>query len=117
MSHTTSELRAFIEALLPDVIDNLRNFAQTIGLMGARADDALARITELRPHLPQSEAFSQARQLLMTEAIAARSPSFIHVWLPDQIALDPSPDDCWRCDATVADGPLGLCTSCREDLT
>ena len=34
----------------------------------------------------------------------------------DRLPHDPTPDLCWRCDASPACDDVGLCGACREEL-
>lgn len=112
-------------------IDEFRNRAVAIGVSAARAD-AMAAYYRLSIRLGLISE-SELRRRLCVAAIAEASRSaenaasamracienYSHyvVTAQDQAVYDAHPDRCWRCDAVEADGDLGLCTSCRRDLT
>lgn len=56
----------------------------------------------------------RARMVSSAEAIAATHASMRPA---DSLPIDMCPDDCWRCDAAPSDDELGLCVTCRVDLT
>lgn len=118
-------------------LEGTRLAARALGLDPEQADEAWAQVAAEVASRPEfvpldeigrrtrvrltEQAFdiTPLRNLGMTCAEAAEGWSLLTraVAAPDQIAYDHRPDDCWRCDAKPADGALGLCTSCRTDLT
>ena len=102
--------------------EELSCYAEAIGVPRRRADEAAAlyMIAIQRGIVSAND----VRQRLLLEAMGDAGTTFedaagllAHHVATDQMAYDSRPDDCWRCDARSADGALGLCTSCRRDLT
>jgi len=133
----TGALARVYESLMREAqFERLRNYAEAIGLPRTRADEVMVHLVARRQRVESYEAV--ARQCLMAEvayrvgafdmglgslvassinaAAAIQAVSGV-LGNSDQMAYDASPDDCWRCDAKPADGALGLCTTCRRDLT
>lgn len=61
-----------------------------------------------------ADAASAERLLRRPRCLPARSRGAPRLW--DGQAIDPRPDDCWRCDAALSADALGLCPDCRNDL-
>lgn len=87
----------------------LREALHQLATTGASATQAMAAVRTRLPDHIRIEA----------PGIRIEAPTGDAGWLglsSDAMAFDLRPDDCWRCDATVATDALGLCAGCRTAL-
>jgi hypothetical protein len=94
-------------------LDELRHFARALGLAAEQADEVVGALHGVNTQLTFISNYSmqEAKRLLVRSAFGAFRPR-----PTDQQVYDATPDDCWRCDATEGQGPLGLCAPCLADL-